>query len=142
MTSGIVTTRAHVHGRFLGALACLLLVFGLVPARGAEVGLIKGAGATFPAPVYLAWAAAYEKAGGVRVSYDPVGSGRGLQQIRDRQVDFGTSDAPLTSGSSERRFGQHTVMDGLPVAFESAVASERRCGPRASLADRHGWCWQ
>jgi len=97
MTSGIVTIRAAMGGRVLGALAYLLVGFGIARAGAAEVEAIKGAGATFPAPVYLAWAAAYEKAGGVRVSYDPVGSGQGLQQIRARRVDFGASDAPLTT---------------------------------------------
>jgi len=97
MTPEIVAVHATPDGRFLGAVACLLVVFGAAPSRAAEVGVIKGAGATFPAPVYQAWAAAYEQTGGVRVSYDPVGSGQGLQQIRARQVDFGASDAPLTA---------------------------------------------
>jgi phosphate transport system substrate-binding protein len=58
---------------------------------------ITGAGATFPAPVYLEWAAAYEASGGARVSYAPVGSGEGIRQIREHRVDFGASDAPLTA---------------------------------------------
>jgi len=58
---------------------------------------IHGAGATFPAPVYSAWAAAYQQSNGVRIVYDPVGSGAGIEQIRRHQVDFGATDAPLTS---------------------------------------------
>ena len=56
---------------------------------------ITGAGATFPAPIYAKWADAYNKASGVRVNYQSVGSGAGIQQIRARTVDFGASDMPL-----------------------------------------------
>ncbi len=56
---------------------------------------ITGAGATFPAPVYAKWADAYNKATGVRVNYQSVGSGAGIQQIRAKTVDFGASDMPL-----------------------------------------------
>ena len=38
-------------------------------------GTINGAGATFPAPVYAKWADAYNKATGVKVNYQSVGSG-------------------------------------------------------------------
>jgi phosphate transport system substrate-binding protein len=84
-------------GRFLRGLAGLLVAFWMAPASGAQGGAIKGAGATFPAPVYLRWAAAYEQSGEGRVSYEPVGSGEGIRHIRDHQVDFGASDAPLSS---------------------------------------------
>ena len=57
---------------------------------------ITGAGATFPAPLYAKWADAYNKATGVRINYQSVGSGAGLRQIRGKTVDFGASDMPLT----------------------------------------------
>jgi phosphate transport system substrate-binding protein len=57
---------------------------------------VTGAGATFPAPLYAKWADAYNKATGVRINYQSVGSGAGLRQIRARTVDFGASDMPLT----------------------------------------------
>ena len=56
---------------------------------------ITGAGATFPAPVYAKWADSYNKASGVRINYQSVGSGAGLTQIRAKTVDFGASDMPL-----------------------------------------------
>ncbi len=54
-----------------------------------------GAGASFPAPLYSKWAADYNKATGVRINYQSVGSGAGLRQIEAKTVDFGASDAPL-----------------------------------------------
>ncbi len=59
--------------------------------------LLRGAGATFPAPVYEAWAEAYAKASGVPVRYDAVGSGLGIEMATRRQVDFGATDAPLSA---------------------------------------------
>jgi phosphate transport system substrate-binding protein len=64
-------------------------------AGGAVAQEVTGAGASFPAPVYAKWADAYNKATGVRVNYQSVGSGAGLRQIRGKTVDFGASDAPL-----------------------------------------------
>jgi phosphate transport system substrate-binding protein len=57
---------------------------------------VTGAGASFPAPVYAKWADAYNKATGVRINYQSVGSGAGIKQITAKTVDFGASDAPLT----------------------------------------------
>jgi len=58
---------------------------------------INGAGATFPAPVYYDWAYNYQKATKTRVNYQAIGSGGGIKQISERIVDFGATDAPLTS---------------------------------------------
>jgi phosphate transport system substrate-binding protein len=57
---------------------------------------ITGAGATFPAPVYSKWAADYNKATGVKINYQSVGSGAGIKQIDSKTVDFGASDMPQT----------------------------------------------
>lgn len=57
---------------------------------------ITGAGATFPAPIYAKWAADYNKATGVKVNYQSIGSGAGIKQIDSKTVDFGASDMPQT----------------------------------------------
>ena len=56
---------------------------------------VTGAGATFPAPLYAKWASDYNKATGVKINYQSVGSGAGLRQIDAKTVDFGASDMPL-----------------------------------------------
>ena len=56
---------------------------------------VTGAGASFPAPLYSKWAADYNKASGVKINYQSVGSGAGIRQIDAKTVDFGASDAPL-----------------------------------------------
>jgi phosphate transport system substrate-binding protein len=57
---------------------------------------INGAGATFPAPLYSKWAESYNRATGIRINYQSIGSGAGLRQIEARTVTFGASDMPLT----------------------------------------------
>lgn len=64
---------------------------------------VTGAGATFPAPLYAKWAADYNKATGVRVNYQAVGSGAGLRQIEAKTVAFGASDMPLKDDELEKK---------------------------------------
>jgi phosphate transport system substrate-binding protein len=56
---------------------------------------ITGAGATFPAPVYSKWGEAAKSATGIQLNYQAIGSGGGQNQILNRTVDFGASDAPM-----------------------------------------------
>ena len=69
-------------------------VFSL--SSGAMAQEITGAGATFPAPIYSKWAADYNKATGVKINYQSIGSGAGIKQIDSKTVDFGASDMPQT----------------------------------------------
>ena len=74
-------------------LASLTALTVMTPAAAQE---ITGAGASFPAPVYAKWAADYNKATGVKINYQSVGSGAGIKQIDSKTVDFGATDMPLT----------------------------------------------
>ena len=79
---------------------------------------ITGAGASFPAPVYSKWAAEYNKATGVKVNYQSVGSGAGIKQIDSKTVDFGASDMPQTDEvlKAKGQFQFPTVIGGtVPV---------------------------
>ena len=86
------------------------LAVGAMAAASAQQ--ITGAGASFPAPLYAKWADAYNKASGVRLNYQSVGSGAGLKQIRGKTVDFGASDMPLTD--------EDLAKDGL-VQFPTVI---------------------
>ena len=79
---------------------------------------ITGAGASFPAPVYAKWAADYNKATGVKINYQSVGSGAGIKQIDSKTVDFGASDMPQTDEvlKAKGQFQFPTVIGGtVPV---------------------------
>ena len=62
---------------------------------------ITGAGATFPAPVYTKWGEAAKQPIGVELNYQAIGSGGGQNQILNRTVDFGASDAPMDPAKLE-----------------------------------------
>lgn len=79
--------------RTLLSLATVSML-GLGAAANAQE--ITGAGATFPAPIYAKWASEYNKATGVKVNYQSIGSGGGIKQIDSKTVDFGASDMPQT----------------------------------------------
>ncbi len=76
---------------------------------------VTGAGASFPAPVYAKWASDYNKATGIKVNYQSIGSGGGIKQIDSKTVDFGASDMPLADDVLKAK-GQlqfPTVMGGV-----------------------------
>lgn len=68
-------------------------VAGLAGAASAQQ--ITGAGSTFAAPVYSAWAEASGATTGLKLNYQAIGSGGGINQINNRTIDFGASDMPL-----------------------------------------------
>ena len=107
------------------ALVSAATITSLGFAAGATAQEITGAGATFPAPVYSKWAADYNKATGVKVNYQSVGSGAGIKQIDSKTVDFGASDMPQTDEVLKQK-GQiqfPTVIGGtVPVINVKGIA--------------------
>lgn len=58
---------------------------------------LRGAGATFPAPLYRKWINVYTKAHPhIAIQYQDVGSGEGTQLFLNNAVDFGASDSALS----------------------------------------------
>jgi phosphate transport system substrate-binding protein len=59
--------------------------------------LLRGAGATFPNPLYQRWAEEFGKEQkAIVVEYESVGSGKGIEKFLDDRVDFGASDRALS----------------------------------------------
>jgi phosphate transport system substrate-binding protein len=82
----------------------------------AQAATITGAGATFPRPLYERWSQAAREPLGVTLNYQSIGSGGGINQITARTVDFGASDAPLTTAQlTERRLMQFPSVLGSVV---------------------------
>jgi phosphate transport system substrate-binding protein len=76
----------------VGTTALVALAF----SSSALVDDITGAGSTFVFPILSRWSAEYGAKVGTKVDYQPIGSGRGIVQIKAAAVDFAASDAPLT----------------------------------------------
>jgi phosphate ABC transporter phosphate-binding protein/phosphate ABC transporter permease protein PstC len=59
---------------------------------------LNGAGATFPFPLIDVWRVEYQKIKpDISINYQSIGSGGGVKQFTERIVDFGATDAPLTT---------------------------------------------
>jgi phosphate transport system substrate-binding protein len=84
----------------IAALAVTALVATTAALAGGSArteGTLSGAGATFPFPLISQWQKDYESKTGTKINYNPIGSGGGIAAITARTVDFGASDAPLTT---------------------------------------------
>lgn len=88
----------------------LAVAVGLLAACGDRSGEsagggleIKGAGATFPQPLYERWIGEYQKGHpGVSFTYAGVGSGEGVKRFLEGSVDFGASDAAMTDADLKK----------------------------------------
>jgi phosphate transport system substrate-binding protein len=85
-----------------GAMLGAGLVMKRQPAH-AQDATITGAGASFPAPVYQRWGEQAKQPTGLTLNYQAIGSGGGLNQITNRTVDFGASDAPVAADQLQQR---------------------------------------
>lgn len=71
------------------------LLLGALTTFAQKDNTILGAGATFPYPLYSKMFSEYNKLTGLKVNYQSIGSGGGIQQLTAKTVDFGASDAVL-----------------------------------------------
>ena len=128
--------------------AALVLAVG-ASGSGAMTGKasadsLRGAGATFPFPLISKWIPIYDAATGVHIDYNPIGSGGGIQAITNRTVDFGASDAPLTTDqfSAAKRFmAGDESRDQEHEDRRSGVQDARKTGVHKLLTPgEHGPC--
>ena len=82
-------------------------------------GRLVGSGSTLVEPLVSVWGAPVKAALGTEVTYSGVGSGAGIVAISTRTVDFGASDAPLTSDQSS---GCHGCVQ-IPWALSATTLS-------------------
>jgi phosphate transport system substrate-binding protein len=72
------------------------------PMAANNGGDLTGAGATFPQPLYQKWFDEYATKTGVKINYQPIGSGGGIRQFQEGTLDFGASDAPMTDDEQSK----------------------------------------
>jgi phosphate transport system substrate-binding protein len=90
------------------------------PSSSSNSKVLVGAGSTLVAPLVAQWEADYLKSpAAVTITYGAVGSGGGIDAITQREVDFGASDAPLTSDQATACKGCLTI----PWALAATVVT-------------------
>jgi phosphate transport system substrate-binding protein len=83
---------------FLLGTAMVACNSGSKPQSGASQNSIQiiGAGSSFIYPAMTHWVGDYQASHpGVQINYQSIGSGGGIQQLKDGVLDFGASDAAL-----------------------------------------------
>src|SRR5262245_60150283 len=90
-------------------------------------------GASFVYPMMDKWSFEYEKIKGVKVNYNSIGSGSGIQQMIDRTLDFGCSDAPMNDKQIEAAKKEHGAVVHIPLVMGGVVPMYRLDGLEASL---------
>ncbi len=84
-------------------LPIILLPLLLIAGQARAQMLINGAGSTFGYPIYSKWFDEYTKVDpSVRFNYQSIGSGGGIMMLRNKSVEIGASDAPLTDAQEKQ----------------------------------------
>lgn len=63
---------------------------------------LLGAGSTFVNPLFSKLFLEYGKLNNIKVNYQSIGSGGGIQQLTNKTIDFGDSDAPLNDEQAQK----------------------------------------
>jgi phosphate transport system substrate-binding protein len=82
---------------------------------------LNGAGATFIYPMMSKWAAEYDKAKGVEVNYQSIGSGGGIQQMTAKTADFGSTDGPMNDEQLKKAKEVGGEVVHIPLAMGAVV---------------------
>jgi phosphate transport system substrate-binding protein len=90
---------------------------------------LVGAGSTLVAPLMSKWQSDYASKSGATVTYGAIGSGGGIDQITNRTVDFGASDAPLTADQFKAADG----VEQIPWALSGTVPAYNVSGAPKNL---------
>ena len=81
---------------------------------------LNGAGSTFVFPLMDTWRVEYQKVKPhVNINYQSIGSGGGIKQFTAKTVDFGASDAPLSTQEQQNAPGALHI----PVTIGSVVVA-------------------
>ena len=112
------------------------------PARRSTAqAIINGAGATFPNPIYQKWFSEYNKLHpDVRINYQPVGSGGGIQQVTQAHGVLRRHGRPMTPEQLLAAPGKilhfPTVLGGV-VPIYNIPGVTRRAQVHRPAARRH-----
>lgn len=95
------------------SLSLLLSAFCLSTAAHAVD--VTGAGSSFVFPVLSKWSQGFSEETGNRINYQSIGSGGGIAQIKAGTVDFGATDAPMSTDDLQKGgLGQFpTIIGGI-----------------------------
>jgi phosphate transport system substrate-binding protein len=97
-------------------------------SSGGGAARLQGAGASFPNPLYQRWLSEYGRINpNVQIDYQSQGSAAGIRLIQQRTIDFGGTDAPMTTEALRETPGiLHipTVLGAVVITYNLQGASQ------------------
>src|SRR5947209_1721796 len=116
------------------ALAATAIAFALgAVGCGPSKPRLNGGGSTFVYPMMSKWSSEYDKARGVEVNYQSIGSGGGIQQMTAKTFDFGCTDGPMNDEQLQKaREGGGEVVH-IPLVMGAVVPAYNLEGVKEPL---------
>ncbi len=105
---------------FTAGIVCAGCGNGAGDRHGNDSNNILGAGSTFDNPLFSKLFAEYNKLTGLKVNYQSIGSGGGIQQLTAKTVDFGATDAFL---NEQQDSAMSAAAINIPVTVGAVVIS-------------------
>jgi phosphate transport system substrate-binding protein len=131
-----VAVGAVMMGILLAAAACSSSSSSASGAGSGSASTINGAGSTFAAPMYQEWAGQYHTSHSVQVNYQAIGSGGGISEFTQGVVDFGATDAPMTSTEqAAAQAAQGSVVLHIPTIIGAVVLAYNEPGIKSLRLD-------
>ena len=119
-------------------LACLTVAAaGCGGCNGGTSGgkpRLNGAGSSFVYPMMGKWTAEYDKAKGVEVNYQSIGSGGGIQQMTAKTADFGCTDGPMNDEQLAKAKSEGGAVLHVPLCMGAVVLAYNLEGVDKPLA--------
>jgi phosphate transport system substrate-binding protein len=121
LTARHLAVGAVTMGVLLAGTACSSGSSGSGGGSG-SASIINGAGSTFAAPMYQQWAGQYHTSHSPQINYQAIGSGGGISEFTQGVVDFGATDAPMTSTEQSSAQGaQGSAVLHIPMIIGAVV---------------------
>ncbi len=105
----------------LTALAAALGAAGCSHGTSGNTAALRAGGSSFIDPLMQQWITTYGKEKGVRINYQPQGSGFGVSKMTSRDLDIGFSDAPMNAEQRAKAKQEGGEVLHVPVVMGGVV---------------------
>ncbi|MBD1998580.1 phosphate ABC transporter substrate-binding protein PstS [Leptolyngbya sp. FACHB-541] len=129
--------------RLVSPIPLISLIAGLASCstQTAPSVSLNGAGASFPTPLYELWFDRYHQQNPqVEVSYKSVGSGAGIEKFLNQEVDFSSTDVPLTAQQIAQFPDERGELIQVPIASSAIVLAYNLQDVEELRLSREAYC--
>src|SRR5687768_17238069 len=107
--------------RALAAILCCFVAFAGGCGKAGADQRLNGGGSSFVYPMMGTWANEFDQRKGIKVNYQSVGSGAGIQQMIVKTFDFGCTDAPLNEEQLQKARDTGGEVVHIPLVMGAIV---------------------